>query len=116
MVAIQEVFEDRIISRGLWPPRSPDLSFCDFYLWGNLKGNAYKNNPHSIEALQAEITRVIGSIAVDELQKVLHNLFMRCNACLQAEGGQFQHLLYSTVSLCYLLQYSYKCVHVKKLT
>jgi hypothetical protein len=38
MVAIREVFEDRIISRGLCPPRSPDLSFCDFYLWGNLMG------------------------------------------------------------------------------
>jgi hypothetical protein len=30
MVAIWEVFEDRIISRGLWPPLSPNLSFCDF--------------------------------------------------------------------------------------
>jgi hypothetical protein len=29
-----------------------------------------------------------GLIAVDELQKVSHNLFMRCEACLQAEGGQ----------------------------
>jgi hypothetical protein len=36
---------------------------------------------------------VIASIAVDELHKVSHNLFMRCEACLQAEGGPFQHLL-----------------------
>jgi hypothetical protein len=70
MVAIREVFEDRIISRGLWPPRSPDLSFCDFYLWGNLKGKVYKNNPRSTEALQNEIIHVIGSVTVDELQKV----------------------------------------------
>jgi hypothetical protein len=76
MVIIREVFEDRIISRGLWPPRSSDLSFCNFYLWGNLKGKVYKNNSHGIEALQIEITRVIDSIAVDELQKVSHNLFM----------------------------------------
>jgi hypothetical protein len=59
MVAIQEVFEDRKISRELWPPRSPDFSFCDFYLWGNLKGKIYKNNPRNTEALQNEITRVI---------------------------------------------------------
>jgi hypothetical protein len=65
MVAIREVFEDRIISRGLWPLRSPDLSFCDFYLGGNLKGKVYKNNPGSTEAPQKEITQVIGSIAVD---------------------------------------------------
>jgi hypothetical protein len=29
MSALQEVFDDRIISTGLWPPRSPDLSVCD---------------------------------------------------------------------------------------
>jgi hypothetical protein len=52
---------------------------------GNLKGKVYKNNPRSIEALQNEITRVIGSIAVDQLQKVSHNLVMRCEACLRAE-------------------------------
>jgi hypothetical protein len=34
----------------------------------------------------------LGSIAVDELEKVSHNLFMRCEACLQAE---------STFSTCY---------------
>jgi hypothetical protein len=52
-----------------------------------------KNNPRSIEALQNEITRVIGSVTVDELQRMSHNLFMRCEACLQVEGGHFQHLL-----------------------
>jgi hypothetical protein len=86
---------DRIISRGLWPPRSPDLSFCDFYeyVWENLKRKVYKNNPHSIEAVQNEITCVIGSITVDQLQKVSHNLFTRCEACMQTEGGHCQHLL-----------------------
>ena len=38
--------EERTVSTGLWPPRSPDLSTYDFYLWGNLKGNVYGNNPH----------------------------------------------------------------------
>jgi hypothetical protein len=31
----------------------------------------------------------IGSITVDELQKVSQNLFMRCEACLQAEVVTF---------------------------
>jgi hypothetical protein len=38
-------------------------------------------------------TRMIATITMDELQKVSHNLFMQCEACLQAEGGPFQHLL-----------------------
>jgi hypothetical protein len=43
---------------------------CNFYLWGNLKGKVYKNNPRSTEALQIKITRIICSITVDQLQKV----------------------------------------------
>jgi hypothetical protein len=93
MVAIWEVFEDRIISRGLWPPRPPDLSTCDFYLWETKKGKVYKNNPRSTEDMQNEITCVIGSITVAEIQKVSQNLFRRCEACLRAKGGHFQQLL-----------------------
>ena len=26
----------------LWPPSSPDLTPCDFFLWGYVKDNAYK--------------------------------------------------------------------------
>jgi hypothetical protein len=67
-------------------PRSLPF-YLYLYLRGNLKGKVYKNNPCSIEALQNEIIRVIGSITMDELQKVSHNL--------QAKGGHFQHLLQS---------------------
>jgi hypothetical protein len=30
--ALQEVFEGRMVTRGLWPPRSPDLTPRDFYV------------------------------------------------------------------------------------
>jgi hypothetical protein len=44
--APQEVFDGRIISRILCPPRFPDLKLCESYLLGSLKGNLYKPNPH----------------------------------------------------------------------
>jgi hypothetical protein len=44
--ALNEVYEDRLISFTLWPARSPDLNLCDIYLWGNLKSKLYSNNPH----------------------------------------------------------------------
>jgi hypothetical protein len=44
--------EERIISKGLWPPRSPDLNPCDIYLWGKLKSVVYANNAHDLEALK----------------------------------------------------------------
>ncbi|PNF31709.1 hypothetical protein B7P43_G13371 [Cryptotermes secundus] len=41
-----EIFGDRLISKGLWPPRSPDLSPADFLLWGYLKGIVSKIRIH----------------------------------------------------------------------
>ena len=51
---IAEIFENRIISRGLWPARSPDLTACDFYLWGNLKNKVYKTNPPHIRRIKTK--------------------------------------------------------------
>jgi hypothetical protein len=42
---IESFFEDRIISKGLWPPRSPDLTPPDLFLWGILEGRVYGNRP-----------------------------------------------------------------------
>ena len=37
MTEIESFFDDRIISKALWPPRSPDLSSPDFFPVGRLK-------------------------------------------------------------------------------
>ncbi|KAJ4437989.1 hypothetical protein ANN_13928 [Periplaneta americana] len=58
MHELRIVFGDRIISRELWPPRSPDLSPSDFYLWGTLKNKVYASNPHTLQELK-DITREI---------------------------------------------------------
>jgi hypothetical protein len=56
--------------------------------WGKTTNQSLK----IVKMLSTE-TCVIASIAMDALQKMSHNLFMRCEACLQAEGGPFHHLL-----------------------
>jgi len=38
-------FKERIISKNLWPPRPPDLTPADFFLWGLLKGKCTKIHP-----------------------------------------------------------------------
>lgn len=93
IATLHEVYDDRIISTGLWPPRSADLTYCDYYLWGYLKGKVYRNNPHTLEELKAQITRAVQCITEAELQKVSNNLFKRCEACLTADGGHFQQYL-----------------------
>jgi hypothetical protein len=54
--------EDRIISKGFYPRRSPDLDPSDFYLWGKLKSVVYANNPHDLEALKQNICETIYNI------------------------------------------------------
>ena len=58
MTIIQNVFDDRVISRGLWRARSPDLNPCDFYICGTLKSKVYANILHSLEELQTSGTEL----------------------------------------------------------
>jgi hypothetical protein len=38
-----------------WPPRSPDLSPCDFFLWGYLQAEVFKHRPWSLDQLKEAI-------------------------------------------------------------
>jgi hypothetical protein len=49
---LQEFFGERIVGRGLSPPRSPDLTPPCFFLWGFLKERVYLNNSGSLEELK----------------------------------------------------------------
>jgi hypothetical protein len=93
VVALDEIFGERIISWGMWPPRSPDLNPCDFYLWGTLKEKVYINNPHSLEELQANIRHEISAVPIQQLRRVSVNIFSLWDACLEAEGLYFKILL-----------------------
>ena len=94
MLYVHEAFgEERTVSNGLWPPRSPDLSTCYFYLWGNLKGKMPSNNPHTIEEFKMNIRNAIAEITPNELAKIAGNMLKRSELCIQVHGEQFQHLL-----------------------
>jgi hypothetical protein len=88
---LNEVFENILISRGLWPARSLDLNPCDCYLWGNLKDKVYSNNPRTLVEFKESIRETISSIEVSELKLLSNNIFKRLEACLRAEGKHFEH-------------------------
>jgi hypothetical protein len=93
MALINSFFMGRVISKNLWPPRSPDLSSADYFLWGILQDKVYKNRPRTIQDLRANITTDINNIDRDTLRCVSENAVKRANMCLQEEGGHFQHLM-----------------------
>lgn len=89
-------FPNRWIGRSgpiTWPPRSPDLSPLDFYLWGYLKEAVYKRKPQDIEQLKLFICEEVKSITGDTLARVFDDFTARIDSCLVAEGEQFEHLL-----------------------
>jgi len=56
--ALREMFPRHLISLRVdvgWPARSPDLSPCDFFLWGYLKEKVFKIRPRSLEDLKERI-------------------------------------------------------------
>ncbi|KAK7090080.1 hypothetical protein V1264_009928 [Littorina saxatilis] len=74
-----------------WPP--PDLNPPDFYLWGFLKDNVYRNNPQTITELKRAITTTIRGISQQECVRVIDNFARRVQVCLQRRGGHLEHVL-----------------------
>ena len=90
MDILKEMFPSRLVSkRGdvEWPARSPDLSPCDFFLWGYLKDNIYRNRPKTIDELKFAISREIAKIPKDMTQRVMSIFWSRLRQCV-GNGGR----------------------------
>ena len=90
---LQTIFGSCIISKNLWPPRSPDLTPPDFYLWGTMKNKIYCSNPCTINELKETITDYIQKVDDIVLKDVFRNMMTRATRCTEVAGGHFQHLL-----------------------
>jgi hypothetical protein len=86
MDMVHKFFGERIISKGLWPPRSPDLSPPDFLLWCFLKDSVYRNKPRTMEDLKRSITACIQEIDGLMLQRVAGNMMKRVEMCNTVNG------------------------------
>lgn len=90
-------FPRRWIGRGgtvSWPPRSPDLTPLDFYLWGNVKRLCYSTAVNSREELVDRITRAFDQLKLkpEEVERATSSVRVRCESCLQSGGGHFENL------------------------
>ncbi|PNF35390.1 hypothetical protein B7P43_G01743, partial [Cryptotermes secundus] len=90
---IESFFLDRVISKKIWPPKSPDLTSPDFFLLGLLKDRVYANKPRMLQHLKDNISAEIRNITEETLQQVLANMQTRVEACLLENSRHFQHLL-----------------------
>jgi hypothetical protein len=77
-----------------WPPRSPDLTPCDFSLWGIIKDRVYVLNPRDINHLKVLIKEEFTSLNdnIESCQAICRSVPNRCQMCIDTEGKQFEHL------------------------
>ena len=83
-------FGDRIISRScdwFWPPRSPDITPCDFWLWGYLKRKVYTKKINNLSELKNAIIHEVNNIPTEMLRDVVYSVPDRL-AKLKNENGQ----------------------------
>ena len=76
-----------------WPPRSPDLTPLDFFLWGHLKDKLYKNTNNSINELCQNFIDCINSISNIHIHNATSSVLKRCNLCLTNNGRQFEKFM-----------------------
>jgi len=68
-----------------WPPRSPDLSACDFFLWGYFKSKVYVRKPRTVDDLKVSIREEIAIVPQEMLVNVMQNFEERLRTCVRQE-------------------------------
>lgn len=88
--AVKAFMTQKKLSRAPHPIYSPDLSPCDFYLFGKIKrsteGIHFKDENELLETIQDEFYK----IPKEELFRVFNSWIDRCNRCIMCNGDYFE--------------------------
>jgi hypothetical protein len=77
-----------------WPPRSPDLTPCDFVLWGYVKDIVYVPPlPNDLQELTQSIIAAVATINRDMLARVWTEMDYRIDVCRVTRGSHTECLL-----------------------
>lgn len=94
---LNQMFEDRWIRRlgpWAWPPRSPDLTPLDFYIWGRIKQLVYQQPITSKEELERKVRETFMSLSANEIHASTQHVITEILECLKVNGGRFKQLKY----------------------
>jgi hypothetical protein len=97
MALLRERFPGRVISRFgdiNWPPRSPDLTAPDFFLWGYLKPQVYATKPRNVHELKQRIIAAVTEINVPLLERVMGDFVRRLHECVHRQGGHLNDIIF----------------------
>lgn len=99
---LEETFDDRVIAldypeakgKGIeWPPYSPDLNPCDFFLWGFIKDIVYRKSFTDVNVLEQAIIDAFAQVEPEMLAKVAQNFEKRMGHIVVAGGATFENVI-----------------------
>jgi len=97
MTVVRQMFPQHAVSRFgdvPWPPRSPDLSACDFFLWGYLKSKVYVRKPRTVDVLKVSIREEIATVPQEMSVNVMQNFEERLQTRVRQEGRHLSDLIF----------------------
>ena len=83
------------IGKDEWPPNSPDLNPMDYSIWGMML-SSYEQlapKPTSKAELRTALQAIWDSLPQDSIDRAVLGMRKRLRACVEAEGGHFEHAL-----------------------
>lgn len=88
---LNAVFENRLVALGThveWPPRSPDLTPLDFFVWGYIKGKVYVTPPNNIQDLRQRILHAFHELSQNRniISNSIREMRRRVAVCIQNNG------------------------------
>ena len=89
---LDELFGERVVALNRpveWPPRSPDLTPLDFFLWGYLKAKVYVTPPADLDDLETRIRNEMEILKQDRqmVRRAVGSMTSKAQLCLERDGG-----------------------------
>ena len=73
-----------------WPPRSPDITPLDFFLWGYVKDKVYSTPVADVETLKERITAALATVTTDILENTWREIEFRLDVLRATKGAHVE--------------------------
>ena len=83
------------IRKDEWPPNSPDLNPLDYFVWSAMLQSYARRfpKPTTVAELKTVLQDIWTNLPQQSIDNAVSSFRKRVKACIQADGGHFEHLL-----------------------
>jgi hypothetical protein len=73
-----------------WPPKSPNLTPLDFFLWGYVKNTVYKVKINDLQHLKARMRDSVATVTPKIIQETWSEVECRLDICRSTKGAHIE--------------------------